>query len=502
MAALFLLLVGQAQITVLDGSSMLAVAQSLVHHGSLNVPPELGVPGEDGLFYSKYGLLLPLLSVVPVALVQPIGVADRPRRPARGGGRRLAHARDRRRARRGAVPPRAQAGRAASGGGARRGRHRARHVPAALRPRLLHRAARRARPRGDGRARAGRPRARGGRRACLRRPRAPAVRRLRAGPVGVPRSTRRGLSGAGGRERRAVAPGAQPRELGAAPGDARPRAIAALRAILRTLAPLAIAAAITVAYNLVRFGGPLEFGYEPPTDPGFTTPLLHGTSGLLFSPEKSIVLFAPAIVLVPFALIGLWRARPATAALLAALFAGMFVLAATWHSWMGGWSWGPRLVIPGVAVLLAALGPWIGAHATRMRVAAALFALGFVDLAAGRHRPGRRAASQPRSERRRPADRPPGARAAGADAELARRRRRPRGTPRRLPALPRALAGGRRPAVRQHWISDRFAGNHRLARGPPAGRATAPRRAAPSLTSPTGRDRLANAIFPASATIE
>ena len=56
----------------------------------------------------------------------------------------------------------------------------------------------------------------------------------------------------------------------------------------------------------------------------------------------------------------------------------MFVLAATWHSWMGGWSWGPRLVIPGVAVLLAALGPWIGAHATRMRVAAALFALGFV----------------------------------------------------------------------------------------------------------------------------
>ena len=71
--ALFLLLVGQAHVTVLDGSSMLAVAQSIVHDGSLAVPQPLGVIGDSGLYYSKYGLLLPLLSVVPVALVQPLG---------------------------------------------------------------------------------------------------------------------------------------------------------------------------------------------------------------------------------------------------------------------------------------------------------------------------------------------------------------------------------------------------------------------------------------------
>ncbi len=352
-AALFLLLVGQAQITVLDGSSMLAVAQSLVHHGSLNVPPELGVPGEDGLFYSKYGLLLPLLSVVPVALVQPIGLVTgrvdlleaavaASLMPAIAGalvaalyllGRRLG-------------APRPAAALVAAG--------------TVLGTYLL--------PYGRDffteplvalglvvtveRALAGHERAAAAALAfaVLARPQSavfvPVLWAFLTLHGGVPRMAE---------ERREV-----------------------WRAILRTLAPLAIAAAITVAYNLVRFGGPLEFGYEPPTDPGFTTPLLHGTSGLLFSPEKSIVLFAPATVLVPFALIGLWRARPATAALLAALFAGMFVLAATWHSWMGGWSWGPRLVIPGVAVLLAALGPWIGAHTTRMRVAATLFALGFV----------------------------------------------------------------------------------------------------------------------------
>jgi len=135
---------------------------------------------------------------------------------------------------------------------------------------------------------------------------------------------------------------------------------------------------VTIAYNLHRFADPLEFGYRPPVDPGFTTPLLEGASGLLFSPEKSLLLFAPALVLAPFAFVTLWRRERATAALLLALFAATFVLAATWHSWQGGWSWGPRLVIPGVALVLVALGPWIGTTRKRMRLAGALFALGFV----------------------------------------------------------------------------------------------------------------------------
>jgi hypothetical protein len=90
------------------------------------------------------------------------------------------------------------------------------------------------------------------------------------------------------------------------------------------------------------------------------------------------VLFAPVLVLAPLALVALWRRARLTAALLLGLFVVTFVLAATWHSWQGGWSWGPRLVIPGVALVLVALGPWIGASPARMRLAAALFALGFV----------------------------------------------------------------------------------------------------------------------------
>jgi hypothetical protein len=342
--ALFLLLVGQAQVTVLDGNSMLAVAQSLVHHASLAVPENLGVTGHDGTtHYSKYGLLLPLLSVLPVLVAQPIGAltgrvdlieaaAAASIMPLVGGalagalfllGRRLG-------------APRAAA--ALVGGGIVLGTY------------LL-----------------------------------PYGRDFFTEPLvalGLVVMVERILAGHEQQAALALATAvlARPQSAAFAPlllgfmalrGDG-------VRAIARTIAPLAFAAIVTVAYNVYRFADPLEFGYRPPVDPGFTTPLLEGASGLLFDAEKSLVLFAPALVLAPLAFVVLWRRARLTAALLLALFAVTFVLAATWHSWQGGWSWGPRLVIPGVALLLVALAPWIGTSRRRMQLAGALFALGFV----------------------------------------------------------------------------------------------------------------------------
>ena len=342
--ALFLLLVGQAQVTVLDGSSMLAVAHSIVHHASLSVPPELGVVGHDGTtYYSKYGLALPLLSIVPVLLAQPAGAlsgrvdlieaaAAATLMPLVAGalagalyllGRRLR-------------APRTAAALVAAG--------------AVLGTYLL-----------------------------------PYGRDFFTEPLvalGLVVMVERALAGrelhAGAALAFAVL--ARPQSAVFAPlllGFVLLRG-GGVAAVLRTLPPLAIVALVTVAYNLYRFHDALQFGYEPPADPGFTTPLLEGAGGLLLSPEKSVVLFAPAIVLVPFAVVALWRRERALAALLAALFAATFVLAATWWSWQGGWSWGPRLLIPGVAVVLVALGPWIGENRSRLRLAAVLFAVGFV----------------------------------------------------------------------------------------------------------------------------
>lgn len=339
--ALFLLLVGQAQVTVVDGSSMLAVAQAIVHDGSLTVPPELGVPGHDGSYYSKYGVLLALLSVVPVAIVQPIGAltgrvdlleaaAAASLMPLIAGalagaifllGRRLG-------------APRAAAALVAAG--------------TVLGTYLLP----------YGRDFFTEPLLALGLVVMLER--ALAGRALQAGAA------------------LAFAVLARPQSAAFAPllllyllfrGGSG--------ALLRALPPLAVAAAVTAGYNLVRFADALEFGYREPADPGFTTPFFEGASGLLFSPEKSVFLFAPAILLVPLALTSLWRRDRAAAGFALALFAVVFALAATWWSWQGGWSWGPRLIAPGVAVVLALVAPWIADNAGRLRLAGALFAVGF-----------------------------------------------------------------------------------------------------------------------------
>ncbi|MDX6691196.1 MAG: hypothetical protein QOG15_2653 [Solirubrobacteraceae bacterium] len=339
--ALFLLLLGQAQVTVLDGSSMLAVTHSLVHHGTLSVPPDLGVVGRDGASYSKYGLLLPLLSVIPVAVVQPIGAvvghvglleaaAASSLMPLIGGA--LAAALFALGLRLGAPRPAALLV----------------AVGTVLGTYLL-----------------------------------PYGRDFFAEPLvalGLVVMVERALAGrelqAGAALAFAVL--ARPQSAAFVPLLlAYLLARGGLRPALGALAPLAVAAVITVGYNVLRFGDALQFGYRKPADPGFTTPFFDGAGGLLFSPEKSVLAFAPAIVLVPFAVVWLWRRDRATAGFGIALFAAVFALAATWWSWQGGWSWGPRLILPGVAVALGLLAPWVGERRGRMRIVAALFVVGF-----------------------------------------------------------------------------------------------------------------------------
>jgi SAM-dependent methyltransferase len=98
---------------------------------------------------------------------------------------------------------------------------------------------------------------------------------------------------------------------------------------------------------------------------------------LLVDPLKSVVLFAPIVLLLPAALLRLWRDdRPGTI-LITAYVAITFVLTATWFAWHGGWSWGPRLLLPAILLAVAVIGPWL-TSVRRTRAAALLFAAGFV----------------------------------------------------------------------------------------------------------------------------
>lgn len=114
--------------------------------------------------------------------------------------------------------------------------------------------------------------------------------------------------------------------------------------------------AAAVAYNIVRFGDPLEFGYA---GFGFTNPVTVGVHGLLFEPTKSVLLFAPVVMVLPAALVFLWRSSRPAFVLLVANLGITLAVTVTWFAWHGGWSWGPRLLIPGLVPALAALAPWM-----------------------------------------------------------------------------------------------------------------------------------------------
>ena len=135
----------------------------------------------------------------------------------------------------------------------------------------------------------------------------------------------------------------------------------------------AIGAVVDAVYDQYRFGSVLKSGYG---SEGFSTPFLHGAAGLLFSPEKSVLIFAPIVILVVLGSIRLWTAKNRFVVVLTlANLLVFFVLSAAWHSWQGGWSWGPRLLLPGVIPSMLLLSPLTRKE---RRLGIGLLAVGFV----------------------------------------------------------------------------------------------------------------------------
>jgi hypothetical protein len=110
---------------------------------------------------------------------------------------------------------------------------------------------------------------------------------------------------------------------------------------------------LTAYFNVVRFGNPLTSGYE---GEGFTTPIWEGLWGLLFSTGKSVFLYSPVLVALPFALRALLRyARPETLFFSAILSITLLYYGA-WWAFYGGYSWGPRFLVPLLPFGVLALG--------------------------------------------------------------------------------------------------------------------------------------------------
>jgi hypothetical protein len=139
-----------------------------------------------------------------------------------------------------------------------------------------------------------------------------------------------------------------------------------------------------LARNLYLFGDPFDLGYPAISDDGkamnsFDTPMSTGLYGFLFSPGKSIFVFAPPILLAITGIRKLARLDKGLALVAGVLPVVYLFFYAKFTQWEGGFCIGPRYLVPSIAVLCLGLAPALeGAGTWLKRVAVGLTLAGFV----------------------------------------------------------------------------------------------------------------------------
>lgn len=108
-------------------------------------------------------------------------------------------------------------------------------------------------------------------------------------------------------------------------------------------------------YNVSRFGSALETGYGDEATRLTTAPWV-GLAGLLVSPGKGVVWYAPPLLLAIVGWRALARRRLDVAGVALAIVPGPLLLASVYYQWHGGGSWGPRLLLPVLPVALLGAG--------------------------------------------------------------------------------------------------------------------------------------------------
>ena len=132
---------------------------------------------------------------------------------------------------------------------------------------------------------------------------------------------------------------------------------------LRPAIPVVAVLMLIMIYNYLRFGGPLETGYEK-----ISGRFLLGFFGILFSPGKSLFLFNPLTLFGCLASMFFLREQRKTALLFGWLIVSHLVLFSFWHSWQGGMSWGPRLMLVVLPYLILPIGFLLREHKQAVKI--------------------------------------------------------------------------------------------------------------------------------------
>lgn len=105
-------------------------------------------------------------------------------------------------------------------------------------------------------------------------------------------------------------------------------------------------------YNDARYQDPTMFGYA---GEGFTTPLLVGLYGLSFSIGRGVAFYSPlTLVGIVFFLLNYHKLEGKLRATLCLYLSAALLyllIMSRWHSFEGGWCWGPRFLLPFIPII-------------------------------------------------------------------------------------------------------------------------------------------------------
>ena len=146
------------------------------------------------------------------------------------------------------------------------------------------------------------------------------------------------------------------------------------------MVPVVGVLAAIASLNFVRFGSIWESGYGTEAGLFFFSQLPQTVPRLLGSFDEGLWVFCPVLVLGVLGLPAFARRHPREAALCFAVVLINLMLAWAWHSWGGGWSWGPRLLVPAIPLWLLPAAAWLQERRSpaRARAAVALIAVSIV----------------------------------------------------------------------------------------------------------------------------
>ncbi len=132
--------------------------------------------------------------------------------------------------------------------------------------------------------------------------------------------------------------------------------------------PVILSGLLSLCWNWLRYGSLWETGYLE--SESFSADWLFGVVGLIFGPARGLIWYSPILLLVIGGMRWFWRNDRLALFVSLGLTFVYVALYGKWYMWHGGFSWGPRFLVPTLPFLALLTGPvWNRLVQTRNRIA-------------------------------------------------------------------------------------------------------------------------------------